>query len=285
MGLPHLLLVDDSEAVLALMKAALSGRYQISTAKDGREAMAKVQQVKPACMLLDLTMPVMGGDEVLARLGESQELRAIPVIVVSSETERAAACLRAGAKAFVPKPIRTDEVSALLERVLADAERERRKGSLAVVFLSAGDFEIGVPIGAISAVMHQVATRPLPVGPFYLSEMIEVHGEQVLVLDLARRLGVDHRRPVEDRKLVLVSVEGRPLALSVDGVSDPEEIAEGDLARRDRLGGGDDGPLREALIGLARTSRGPLPVVDPAGLTSRHLLQMLRGSAAKASAA
>ncbi|HYV67858.1 MAG TPA: response regulator, partial [Myxococcales bacterium] len=68
MSLPHLLLVDDSESVLAFEKAALAGHYLFSTALNGREALTKVAQLKPAAVLLDLSMPEMDGDEVLAQM-------------------------------------------------------------------------------------------------------------------------------------------------------------------------------------------------------------------------
>ena len=103
MSLPHLLLVDDSEAVLAFERAALSGHYAISTATTGREALAKVPQIEPDAILLDLSMPEMDGDEVLAHLQDDPDHRRIPVIIVTSEKLRAEACLRNGAKAYLPK--------------------------------------------------------------------------------------------------------------------------------------------------------------------------------------
>jgi len=275
LSLPQILLVDDSEAVLALEKAALAGHYAISTASDGREALAKLQQLKPDGVVLDLTMPHMGGEEVLRRMAAAPELRRIPAIVASSETERAGACLRAGAKAFLPKPVRADELLALVSRVLEEAQREKQRASLAVVFVSVGAQELGIPIECVRSVLHQIATRPLPVGPSYLSEFVEVHGEPVLVLDLARRLGLDHAQPLEERQLVMVEMGGLQLALCVDRVRDPEEIGPSDLVRRERLGGADHGPLQAALLGMARTPRGPLPLIDPSALVSRKLLREL----------
>ena len=139
MSLPHLLLVDDSEAVLAFEKAALSGHYALSTATTGREALAKVPQIAPAAILLDLSMPEMDGDEVLAHLQDDPEFRRIPVIIISSERVRAEACLRNGAKAFLPKPIRAQELLPLVERVLEEARTAARAGNVAVLLF-------GVPL-------------------------------------------------------------------------------------------------------------------------------------------
>jgi len=274
-SLPHLLLVDDSEAVLAFEKAALSGHYALSTATTGREALAKVPQIDPAAILLDLSMPEMDGDEVLAHLQEDPKHRLIPVIIISSEKIRAEACLRNGAKAFLPKPIRAQELLPLVERVLDDARAQARAGNVAALFVSVGPVELGFPLDTVRNVLHQTATKPLPLGPLYLSEMIELHGAPVAILDLAQRLGVEHSQPVLERKLVVVEREGAKIAVCVDDVRDPEELAASDLTPRERLGGSQHGALQDALLGIARTARGLLPLIDPRALVSRELLRKL----------
>jgi CheY-like chemotaxis protein/chemotaxis signal transduction protein len=274
-SLPHLLLVDDSEAVLAFQKAALSGHYAVSTATNGREALAKVPQIDPAAILLDLSMPEMDGDEVLAHLQDDPALRRIPVIIISSEKLRAEACLKNGAKAFLPKPIRAQELLPLVERVLEDARAAARAGNVAALFVSVGKIEVGFPLDSVRNVLHQTATKPLPLGPSYLTQMIELHGEPVAVLDLARRLGVEHAQPLLERKLVVVERDGARIAVCVDEVRDPEELAAGDVTPNDRLGGSQHGALREALLGVAKTPRGALPLIDPRALVSRELLRKL----------
>jgi CheY-like chemotaxis protein/chemotaxis signal transduction protein len=274
-SLPHLLLVDDSEAVLAFEKAALSGHYAISTALTGREALAKVPQIEPAAILLDLSMPEMDGDEVLAHLQDDPNHRRIPVIIISSEKLRAEACLKNGAKAFLPKPIRAQELLPLVERVLEEARAEARAGNFAALFVSVGSVELGLPLDSVRNVMHQTATQPLALGPSYLTEMIELHGAPVAVLDLARRLGLEHAQPVLERKLVVIEREGARIALCVDDVRDPEELSASDVTPRERLGGAEHGALKDALLGVARTPRGPLPLIDPRALVSRELLRKL----------
>ena len=275
MSLPSLLLVDDSEAVLAFERAALSGHYQIATASNGREALEKLPQIMPAAVLLDLSMPEMDGDEVLRRMQLDPLLRRIPVVVISSETMRAERCLAAGARAFLPKPIRAQDLLPLLERVLAQARAEERKGELAVLFVCAGSIELGLPLEAVRTVLHQVATQKLPLGPPYLREIFELHGGPVAVLDLPVRLGVEHHRPLAERKLVVVDCAGALLALCVDEVRDPEEIDPGDLTPREKLAGAQHGALQDALLAVVKTPRGLLPVVEPRALLSPDLLRQL----------
>ncbi len=284
MSLPHLLLVDDSESVLAFEKAALAGHYLVSTAVNGRDALIKVAQLRPAAVLLDLSMPEMDGDEVLAQMQNDAQLASIPVIIVSSEKQRAEACLKGGARAFLAKPIRAQDLLPLVGKVLEEARRAERTGSLAALFVDAGGLEVGLPLDTVVSVLHQASTRPLPLGPGYLCEMLEVHGDTVLVLDLVRRLGLSHRAPIAERKLVVVDCGEQRLALCVDGVRDPEELAREQVLPREAVAGAEHGLLREALIAVARTSRGPVPVIDPRALASprllRELMKALRGGVA-----
>lgn len=275
MSLPHLLLVDDSEAVLAFETAALSGHYAISTAQNGRDALARLPKLLPAAVLLDLSMPEMDGDEVLSAMQHDAVLRRIPVIVVSSEHARAEACVAHGAKAFLGKPIKAADLLPLVVRVLDQARAEARQGNLAVLFVTVGPIEVGLPLEAVQSVLHQISTRPLPLGPPYLNELVELSGEPVCVLDLARRLGLEHRNRLVDRKLVVVSHSGQKLALSVDSIKDPEELLRADVTLQDDLGGSEHGLLKEALIGMARTPRGQIPLVDPRALVSPQLLEEL----------
>jgi CheY-like chemotaxis protein len=275
MSLPHLLLVDDSEAVLAFEKAALSGHYAISTASTGREALESLRKVDYDAVLLDLSMPEMDGDEVLLHMQRDPRLWRVPVVVVSSETHRQGEVLRKGARAFLGKPVRAQEMLPLVERILEESRMQARAGNLAVLIVSAGHIEVGLPIDSIRVVLHQLAIRPLPLGPSYLSGMIVLHGEPIPVLDLPRRLGVKHALPQALRKLVVVQDDASSLAICVDGVRDPEELPATDVTTRDKLAGTEHGALKDALLAVAQTSRGPLPILDPRALVSRELLRKL----------
>ena len=129
MSLPSLLLVDDSDAILALERAILSGHYTLHTASNGKEALEKVVRVVPEAILLDLSMPEMDGDEVLKRLKADPNTSHIPIIIISSEVSRAEVCLGLGAELFLPKPFRADDLLAAVENALANARRRARVGS------------------------------------------------------------------------------------------------------------------------------------------------------------
>jgi CheY-like chemotaxis protein/chemotaxis signal transduction protein len=274
-SLPHLLLVDDSEAILAFERAALSSHYAISTAMTGAEALEKVRQVRPAAVLLDLSMPEMDGDEVLRRMKLDPELESIPIIVVSSERHRERDCLNAGAEAFLAKPIRAPQLAQLVGEVLARTRERAREGSLRVLFVSVGGFRFGLPLEAVDSAVQLPLTQPLPAGPSYLSEYVEIYGEPLCVMDLAARLGMEHGVPRLEQKLVVIRNEDQKLALKVDRVEDPEELPRDAVVPRSSLGGAGEGPLKDLLVAMVHGSRGALPVLEPRALLQRSLWRQL----------
>ena len=275
MTLPTLLLVDDSESILTFERAALAGSYSCLTASDGADALAKAAQVVPDGILLDLSMPVMNGEEVLRRLQADPRLRDVPVIVVSSETQRAADCVAAGAVAFLPKPIRADQLLQVVDREINAARELRVGGHIQILALRIAEIDFAVPLDSVVIAIAAVATLPLALGPFYRREFFVLHGAPVCVLNVARRLGVTHSAPAEDRKFVVVTQGGRRVALAVDVVHDPEEVPLSQVTTRARLGGAEHGALGEALVALLQTSRGAVPLLDPLAFLSRETIRRL----------
>jgi CheY-like chemotaxis protein len=273
-SLPSLLLVDDSDAILALEKAILSGHYSLHTASNGREALERLGKLQPAAVLLDLSMPEMDGDEVLQRMKANPATSDIPVIIISSEKSRAEACLGMGAEAFLAKPFRAEDLLSKVATALENARNRARAGAMLVLRMSVGDQEFALPLESVREVLLQPALRQLPGGPAYLAEYVELRGAAVCVLDVARRLGQEHHVSLRERMLVIIQVEGMPLALCVDRVQDPEEFPAAEIDRN--VGGAEHGLLQEGLIGMLRvTGGGALPLLDPKVFISRGLLREL----------
>ncbi len=275
MALPHLLLVDDSQAVLTYEQAALSALYGLSTASNGIEALQKARAQRPDGILLDLSMPDMDGDAVLAALKADRHLSDVPVIIISSEQGRAEACLRAGAAAYLPKPIQAPELRALVARTLDEAHQKSRRGSLAVLMMKVGGIELGIALTDVHEVLAQLPTRPLPFGPPYLRETFDLGDEPVCVLDLAAALSVSHVALLQDRRLVVMKHGRLFLALCVDAVRDPEEFVAADVVLPGQLGGTGHGELSRVLSAVVRSGRGSLAIVNPAALLSPDLLRDL----------
>ena len=112
-----ILIVDDQEIIRDALGAMLEDQYEILYAENGREAMDMIQEhmEELSIVLLDLIMPVMNGFQVLEHIREDEELRKIPVIVMTAEREAELKALQAGAADFITKPF--DEVEVVLARV------------------------------------------------------------------------------------------------------------------------------------------------------------------------
>ena len=83
--LPSILIVDDTPGNIQLLERVLSHAYTISSAGDGPEALALLENGdKPDLILLDVMMPGMNGYEVCRRIKQDPTMRHIPVIFVSA---------------------------------------------------------------------------------------------------------------------------------------------------------------------------------------------------------
>lgn len=114
---PRILAVDDVEENLEIvfMRLAALG-YEIITAADGEEGLAKARAEKPDLILLDIMMPRLNGISVLKELKRDETLGFIPVILLTAKADRAdlVAGLDAGADDYLTKPF---DQSALVARV------------------------------------------------------------------------------------------------------------------------------------------------------------------------
>ena len=112
-----ILVVDDSPMELKLMIAPLLAQnYEVITATDGQEALEKGLTEKPDLIILDVVMPRMDGFQACRKMKASPELHNIPVIMLSSKTQKADEFWgkKQGADVYLTKPF---EDAVLLEAV------------------------------------------------------------------------------------------------------------------------------------------------------------------------
>ena len=80
-----ILIIEDEEILLELIQKKLTQEgYQVDVAKDGQEGLNKIKEGKPDLVLLDIVMPKMGGFEVIEKVGQDEELKNIPIIIISN---------------------------------------------------------------------------------------------------------------------------------------------------------------------------------------------------------
>lgn len=84
-----ILIVEDDRFLRELMSRKLASEgFEVIEAEDGEEGMKKMRETKPDLILLDLILPEMDGFEVLARKAEDEEIKKIPVVVLSNLGQR-----------------------------------------------------------------------------------------------------------------------------------------------------------------------------------------------------
>lgn len=127
-----ILVVDDNDSGRELIAQQLQRQdYLVVEAASGERCLEVMRSARPDLVLLDLVMPGLNGYEVLQAIRDDEELRRIPVVVISGVQDEVGAihCIDAGASDYLIKPVNATllnaRVSALLERkAWQDRERE-----------------------------------------------------------------------------------------------------------------------------------------------------------------
>ncbi len=117
---PKILIVDDSAFSRRSVRVVVESLgYPVEEAQDGAQALERFYMSPPDLVILDLVMPNMTGNEVLAKMSELNP--AVPVIIATSDVQKSVAeeVRKAGAKALINKPINRDLLEATVKTVLA----------------------------------------------------------------------------------------------------------------------------------------------------------------------
>ncbi|MGA7908506.1 MAG: response regulator [Candidatus Sulfotelmatobacter sp.] len=123
-----ILIVDDDDAMRALVKRRLSDTYEVIDTGNPEQALGLALEHKPAAILLDLMMPDCSGFELCQSLHTLSYTGRIPIFVVSGES---AAKYRdyvstLGASGFFEKPLNFPELKSRLAQALQTTRAERR---------------------------------------------------------------------------------------------------------------------------------------------------------------
>ncbi|GGD52629.1 response regulator transcription factor [Muriicola marianensis] len=120
----RILLVDDEPDILEILKYNLSSEgYQVSTAKNGAEGVAKAKKKKPHLIILDVMMPEMDGIEACEKIRNTEGLEdtLITFLTARGEDYSQVAGFDAGADDYITKPVKPkvliSKIKALLRRL------------------------------------------------------------------------------------------------------------------------------------------------------------------------
>lgn len=114
--------IEDELEMIELVKLILGrNKFDVTGAVGGEEGLKKIAEIGPDLVLLDLMMPEMDGWEVYQKMKASEEMRNIPVIVVTAKAQsidRVLGLHIARVNDYITKPFGPQELLDSVERVL-----------------------------------------------------------------------------------------------------------------------------------------------------------------------
>jgi len=122
----RILIVDDDPNSRDIVQTFLQARgYHVETAEDGQAALARLEELKPGLVLLDVMMPGMDGWEVARVIKNHPDFGRTRVVMLTARSDYMDKTegLRAGADDYIVKPIRLEELAERIEKNLAVREK------------------------------------------------------------------------------------------------------------------------------------------------------------------
>ena len=170
-----ILIADDEQVVQDLFGRFLSRKnYEISSARNGKEALDRIRGDNFDLLLLDLNMPVMSGMEVIAKVNEAKKDLIMIVITGYATLDTAKEAIRQGCFDYITKPFNIDEVKIVIEKAFHMRRLREEKKKLEEQLHIAEKLASLSQMGA--GVAHEVNTILTSIKLFL--EMLKVKPEQ-----------------------------------------------------------------------------------------------------------
>ena len=117
----RILIVDDEPNIVTSLEFLMrESSYEVRVARDGEEALRRVESFRPDLILLDVMMPQRSGFEVCQKIRENPAFRDVKIVVLTAkgrELEKNRG-LDLGANAYVTKPFSTKELMSTVRGLL-----------------------------------------------------------------------------------------------------------------------------------------------------------------------
>lgn len=177
----RVLIVDDEAGIRDSLRLLLSSSFEVKTAEDGSQALGIVESFVPDLVLLDVTMPTMGGIDTLRELKNRSLPAPVIMLTAASTVKTAVEAMKLGAVDYINKPFDVGELTEIILATLQNGngsipsgeldlekavgeDKEREAASASTVKeTKAGDFGplVGraAPMSDLFAKVQQVAGR------------------------------------------------------------------------------------------------------------------------------
>lgn len=116
-----ILSVDDSRTIRMIVKKAFSAfECELHEAENGSEGLALASKIVPDLIVLDITMPVMTGVEMLNRMKEDDKLKDVPVIMLTAESgkDNVMSIVKLGVSDYIVKPFKGEQLIDRVKNIL-----------------------------------------------------------------------------------------------------------------------------------------------------------------------
>lgn len=167
MTLRILIADDEAPARYALRRALAREPYDIIEVEDGQAAVEQIRRGQADLVFLDLSMPVMGGLEVLQAVSDRLGMVEVIVVTADESVPSAVACLHAGATDYINKPYEVEQLRAIARRVARRLELEQKLDSLRAELDNKQAFGalVGVsrPMRELYSQMQRAAQAPIDI--------------------------------------------------------------------------------------------------------------------------
>jgi DNA-binding response OmpR family regulator len=117
-----ILYAEDQESIARLVEYKLAkDGFDLILMKSGEKVVETIIEEKPALILLDLMLPIKDGLSILEELKTNDEVKNIPVIILSvqGEENKILHALNSGAADYIQKPFSTSELTTRIRKALA----------------------------------------------------------------------------------------------------------------------------------------------------------------------
>lgn len=176
-----LLLVDDERHLLVTLGDALSGRgFSVVTANSAELALKTIERVETDLILLDISMPGMGGLGFLRRIATAEGGVEYPVIVLTARAEMESFFEGLNVEGFACKPCNVDDLTKMINKALALKSRKSDKGDSRTLLLAEDDM-IHAEAIVRAAQRDGWGTDLVTTGPAAVERCLEIYPDVVVV--------------------------------------------------------------------------------------------------------
>lgn len=135
--MPRILVADDEKSMRDFLKILLQKEgHQVTTAKDGNEALSIVQDSPVDLVISDIRMPGMTGLELLEEVKQISIDMPVIMITAFASPDDAVSAMKNGAFDYISKPFNVDEIKSVITSATAQQEGKEEKVSLSAQFPS-----------------------------------------------------------------------------------------------------------------------------------------------------